>query len=85
MDEISKLLKEAKPLYFARKKRNNRIKALAAMLALVFMAGYLYPQKYTYVEYNFDNLGSEIYLTENGSVIEDLGLPTDEFGLLMVG
>ena len=85
MDDISTLLKEAKPLYFARKRRNNRIKAFAGMFALVLMFGGLYPRDYTYVEYNFGDLGREIYLTETGSVIEELGLPTDEFGLLMVG
>ena len=79
------LLKEAKPLYFARKRRNNRIKAFAGVFALVLMFGGLYPRDYVYTEYNFGDLGREIYLTETGSVIEELGLPTDEFGLLMVG
>ena len=85
MDDISALLKEAKPLYFARKRRNNRIKAFAGVFALVLMFGGLYPRDYVYTEYNFGDLGREIYLTETESVIEELGLPTDEFGLLMVG
>ena len=33
-EEVSQLLKEAKPLYIARKRRNNRIKSGAAMLAV---------------------------------------------------
>ena len=35
MDDISALIKEAKPLYFARKKRNNRIKAALCSLCLL--------------------------------------------------
>ena len=31
MDDISDLLKEAKPLYFARKRRRNQIKATLGM------------------------------------------------------
>lgn len=81
-DDISLLLKEAKPLYFARKRRNNVIKSVAAMLVCVVMVGWLSPKNYTY-EYQ-DVWSSEIYLTENGSVIEDMGLPVDEYGLLAV-
>lgn len=81
MDDISKLIKEAKPLYFARKKRNNRIKAALCGLVLIFALGSFYPQSY---HFDYDNLDNEIYTAENGSVIEDLGLPTDEYGLLMV-
>lgn len=36
------------------------------------------------VVYDYYTLENEIYLTENGSVIEDMGLPTDEYGLLKV-
>lgn len=81
MDEISKLIKEAKPLYFARKKRNTRIKAALCSLVLIFALSSLYPQSYNF---DYDNLDNEIYMAVNGSVIEDLGLPTDEYGLLMV-
>lgn len=87
MDEISKLLKEAKPLYFARKKRNERIKTTFAMLICVLMLGWFYP-KTDNLEYNYDYLltGMEVSVSDNsGSVIEEMGLPTDEFGLLLVG
>ena len=46
MDDISRLLQEAKPLYFARKRRNNRIKATLGMLVCVVMMSSLWPQKY---------------------------------------
>ena len=74
-DDISKLLKEAKPLYFARKRRNRNLKSVAAMLLCVLALQMFY---------DYYTLENEIYLTENGSVIEDMGLPTDEYGLLKV-
>lgn len=86
MEDISKLLKEAKPLYFARKRRNNRIKATLAMLICAAGIGMFYPEtdniQYSYGSY-FDYI--ETVYSDNGSVIEDMGLPTDEYGLLMVG
>lgn len=45
MNDISKLLQEAKPLYFARKKRNNRIKAVVCMLVLTAGINFALPQK----------------------------------------
>ncbi len=88
MEDISKLLKEAKPMYFARKRRNNRIKAVMCMLVCVLGLSTFYPQKYDYDWGNYsayDIISSEVSVTENGSVIEEMGLPTDEYGLLMVG
>ena len=86
MDDISRLLQEAKPLYFARKRRNNRIKATLGMLVCVVMMSSLWPQTYnTYTllpDMEFENQVAQI---EEGSVIEDMGLPVDEYGLLMVG
>ena len=40
MDEISELLKEAKPLYLSRKKRRNRIKGVLGTLAVAFVCFY---------------------------------------------
>ena len=86
MDDISRLLQEAKPLYFARKRRNNRIKATLGMLECVGMMSSLWPQKYnTYTllpDMELENQGAQI---EAGSVIEDMGLPDDGYGLVMVG
>ena len=82
MNDISKLLQEAKPLYFARKRRNRNLKSVAAMLLCVLALQMFYPK--SDVVYDYYTLENEIYLTENGSVIEDMGLPTDEYGLLKV-
>ncbi len=83
MDEISKLLQEARPLYFSRKKRRNRIKAGLCMLAGVIMLGLYLPQKSAYVD-NGEWIDYEQYISQV-SPIEELGLPVDEYGFLMVG
>ena len=82
MDKISELLNEAKPLYLSRKKRRNRIKGVLGTLAVAFVCFYFLPQN--------------IYVKDSGqwvdydqfsgydSPIEDMGLPVDEYGLLMV-
>ena len=86
MEDISSLIKEAKPLYFARKKRNNRIKATLAMLVCVVTVGMFSSQSNNSYSFDYDYylLGTEVSYSDNGSVIEDMGLPTDEYGLLMV-
>lgn len=86
MSDISELLKEAKPLYFERKRRRNQIKATLAMLVCVVMMSSLWPQKYeSYTLLPDTEFESKVAQIENGSVIEDLGLPVDEYGLLVVG
>ncbi len=86
MSDISELLKEAKPLYFERKRRRNQIKATLAMLVCVVMMSSLWPQKYESYTFLPDaEFESKVAQIENGSVIEDLGLPVDEYGLLVVG
>lgn len=85
-DDISKLLKEAKPLYFVRKRRNNRLKAIAAMFVGVAMLGSFYPKNNEQFDsFGYYFMGSEVAVSENTSVIEEMGLPTDDYGLLMVG
>ena len=88
MDNISSLIKEAKPMYFARKKRNNRIKASLSVFLCVGMLSLFYPQSkgVSTFEYSLypSSFEEQISLTEKGSIIEDMGLPVDEFGLLMV-
>lgn len=86
MEDISSLIKEAKPLYFARKKRNNRIKATFAMLFCVVMVGMFSPKENnTYnLDYDYYLFGTEVTYSDNVSVIEEMGLPTDEYGMLMV-
>ena len=83
MEDISTLIKEAKPLYFKRKRLHNQIKAFALMFVCVVGLSLVYPKDFTHT-YDFDNLDNELNLTQTGSVIEDLGLPTDEYGLLRV-
>ncbi len=89
MDDISKLLQEAKPLYFARKKRNNRIKTTLLMLVLVIGINFMrIEQKTNYNEYStlalISMLEQQISIVEEQSTIKDLGLPVDDYGLLMV-
>lgn len=88
MDDISKLLKEAKPLYFSRKRRNNQIKSGLALVVCAAFLGIFYSQSATYSDesvYGYYFYGTEYNLSDNESVIEKMGLPTDEYGLLMVG
>ena len=82
MDDISKLIQQAKPLYFARKRRRKMLgsaSALICSLFLVFMTSYKQDVAI------YDVWMEEVYSTANGSVIEDMGLPVDEYGLLWIG
>ena len=47
-EEVSQLLKEAKPLYLARKRRNNQIKTVLAMLVCIIGIGSFYPRDIDY-------------------------------------
>ena len=83
MDDISKLLQEAKPLYFSRKRQRNRIKVGICTLVGVVMLSLFVPQKSSYID-NGEWVDYEQYISQV-SPIEEMGLPVDEFGLLMVG
>lgn len=83
MEEISKLIREARPLYFARKRRRRVIKAVVGGVAGLALFFALFTQQKVQ-PLLFDAWTEELYMTENGSVIEDMGLPVDEYGLLMV-
>lgn len=86
MDDISNLIKEAKPLYFARKRRNRRIKTVLAAVVFVCLFGRFMPVKYDNAGFVWEaEVSQAIAQVEDGSVIEDMGLPVDEYGLLMVG
>lgn len=84
MQDISDLIKEAKPLYWARKKRNNRIKAGLAALACAFLLFAFIPEKQTSELYYYWDLG---YTETNNNLtyVENFGLPVDDYGLLLVG
>ena len=83
MDDISDLLKEAKPLYFRRKRIRNLTKAagVLSVIALLGLSSFHRAENYVY---DFDNMSTAISLLQNGSAIEDLGLPTDEYGFLRI-
>lgn len=83
MDDISDLLKEAKPLYFRRKRIRNLAKAAGVLSIAAFLALGAFQRADNYV-YDFDNMSSTISMLQNGSAIEDLGLPTDEYGFLRI-
>ena len=84
MQDITTLLQEAKPLYKARK-RNRRIVAIGSTLGVfcltIGLSLNLIRQTKAPI---YDLWIDEIELTQNGSVIEDMGLPVDESGLLWI-
>lgn len=79
MTDISTLLQEAKPLYQSRKKHRKQIQS--CLVVLLCLGGTFFNQTPTNLDFNIDE---ELYLTETGGAIEDLGLPTDDYGLLKV-
>lgn len=82
MQDISDLIKEARPMYMARKRRRKVIKTTFATIVCLFAFSWFMPNYYQpYNEY--DSWASEIAYIENGSVVADMGLPVDEYGLLM--
>ena len=85
MQDISDLIKEAKPLYHARKRRNNIIKSSLAGVACLFLVFVNIPNYQVsddfynpYVDFGYDGDVPETY-------VESLGLPVDDYGLLLVG
>ena len=83
-DKLSILLQEAKPLYFAQKKKRKAItQSLASLVMILGLSYYAFPNSSPYI-YDLDGLEEEIYLTQNGSCIETYDLPIDEYGFLEV-
>ena len=80
MNDISDLIKEAKPLYFKRKRRNNLIKGSSVFVAIGLLMFAFMPQNNT--DYSYWNLGENEY--QQASAIEQMGLPVDDYGLLKV-
>ncbi len=82
MQDISDLLKEAKPLYFARKKRNKQIKVvLASVACAMFVFAFLLQNQISENPVYWD-LGDQE--SEVKTYVENLGLPVDDYGLLLV-
>ena len=79
MDEISKLIKEAKPLYFKRKRRNMRIKncVVALFISSIFLLS-------SFGGYTIGERSVSVSSEEGYSQFDELGFPTDEYGLLTV-
>ena len=82
MQDISELIKEAKPLYFARKKRNFQIKSGLTALACVLFVFSLWPKSQQVDNFSFWDLGYSD--TETITYVENFGLPVDDYGLLWV-
>lgn len=83
MDDLSKLLREARPLYFARRRR-RRAAAFSGILAACTVI-WAFSGSFNRTPPFYDLWTEQMYLTENASIIEDMGLPVDDYGLLMVG
>ena len=82
MTDISVLIKEAKPLYFKRKRRNQALKTSLPVLALATLFFSFTPRYENDIYSQYWDLGEgEIQQT---GIIEEMGLPTDDYGFLKV-
>ncbi len=77
MDKVSSLLKEVRPYYIYRRKNKVKLKLACAMLTILLSATAL-----GLVNFNTDI--SDMIKYGNTLSAEDLGLPVDAYGLLMV-
>ena len=78
MDKISELLQEARPLYFQRKKRRETIKkCMVIFIPILFCALAILP-------FTINNNEDKNYYTSSTSIVEQMGFPTDDYGLLKV-
>ena len=82
MQCISDLIKEAKPLYFRRKRRNNAIKISGSLLTLGLLVFAFLPNSNKSSYSDYWDLGESEY--QQISAIEEMGLPVDDYGLLKV-
>ena len=79
MDKLSELLQEAKPLYFQRKKRKEILKKSAFLIIpVLFISLAVLPFTMRFSDNNTD------YYTSSTSIVEQMGFPTDDYGLLKV-
>jgi len=77
MDKVSELLQEVKPYYISKRKNTAKLKIACAMLTIMLSAA-------TMGVVNFNTDISDIIKYGNTLSAEDLGLPVDAYGLLMV-
>lgn len=85
MQTIDELLNEAKPLYHRRKRQKKIISSFSVLGTCLALSLFLQRPSAVSPEIIYDVWADEIYQAENGSMIEDLGLPTDDYGLFLVG
>ncbi|MBS4759180.1 MAG: hypothetical protein KHX03_00595 [Clostridium sp.] len=77
LEKVSALIKEAKPYIKAKQKRNKILKAVCA-LALLCFTSFSIP-----LMMNADKIYDDI-IAMNSPTIEEMGLPVDEYGFLLV-
>lgn len=89
MENISSLIKEAKPLYFTRKRRRRQMAGTFMLLAVMFGLGGIFPMTQNNASYEYyllsENEFNSVHSAATGSSIEEIGMPVDDYGLLMVG
>ena len=77
MDEISELIKEAKPLYYKRKRRVKTFQTMTLTLVIVLVAGIG-----MFGGYSLNQTGIKTYYET--SATQDSYIPVDEYGLITV-
>ncbi len=77
MDKVSKLLKEVKPYYISKRKSMAKLKITCAMITIMLCTTVM-------GVVNFNTDVSDIIKYGNTLSADDLGLPVDAYGLLMV-
>ena len=77
MDKVSSLLREVKPYYLKKLHDNARLKMACAMLVIVLCTAII-------GVVNFNTDVSDMIKYGNTLSADDLGLPVDSYGLLMV-
>ena len=83
MQNISDLIKEAKPLYMARKKRNKNIKIASLAIICGMFAFALVPTQKEIEDFSWWDLGYGEAQSEL-TYVENFDLPVDDYGLLLV-
>ena len=82
MDRLDELLRDAKPYYRKRKRARRVWAATSSLCTLCFVCLFSFHTFNTSHAPIYDMWTDEIEQLQVGSVIEDMGLPVDEYGLL---
>lgn len=81
MQKVASIVKEVKPLY-RKNPLNNKIKLKIAACFIIMACSFWAYDNYTNKTIAQLNYESELLIKSGHSLIEDQGLPTDEYGLL---